>query len=56
MNKTAKNLAHCFYLWLVVLIASPLLFVSCDDDDDKGDVIELGDAVPVKELLVTFAP
>lgn len=49
MNKTAKNLAHGFYLWLVVLIASPLLFISCDDDDDKGDVIELGDAVLIDE-------
>ena len=50
MNKTAKNLAHCFSLWLAIVVAFPLLFASCKDTDDKDDdAVPLDDAVLIDE-------
>ena len=50
MNKTAKKLAHCFSLWLEIVIAFPLLFASCKDTDDKDDdAVPLDDAVLIDE-------
>lgn len=48
MNKTAKKLAHCFSLWLAIVIAFPLLFASCNDkDDDTAPALD--DAVLIDE-------
>ena len=51
MNKTAKKLAHCVSLWLAIIIAFPLLFVSCNDKDDMDDdaAPALDDAVLIDE-------
>ena len=49
MNKTAQNLAHCFSLWLVIVVAFPLLFASCNDKDDDDAAPALDDAVLIDE-------